>query len=209
MQLEGHADATWGDRNLYGLLLTYAGGAVLHQTKKISLIVDSTMEAEAIASAKCAESISYAREILRALGELRDQPTLITTDNLANFKVASGAANPTRSRHFLRRYNKLKERIAEGEVQMVFVNDEQQPADFLTKFLRAAKLNISLRYATNAGARDATRAVPASSSAILPGVGSGGLLESCPATWHASPHEALLPCYRSIVSAPHGVGPGT
>ena len=24
-ELEAHADATWGDRNVYGLLLTYAG----------------------------------------------------------------------------------------------------------------------------------------------------------------------------------------
>ena len=27
-----HADATWGDRNVYGLLLMFAGAAVLHQT---------------------------------------------------------------------------------------------------------------------------------------------------------------------------------
>ena len=43
-------NATWCDRNVYALLLTFAGGTVLHQTKKISLIVDSSMETEAIAS---------------------------------------------------------------------------------------------------------------------------------------------------------------
>ena len=67
-ELEAHADASWGDRNVYGLLLTYAGAAVLVTTKKISLIVDSTMEAEAIGSAKVAEVVAYAREILRAFG---------------------------------------------------------------------------------------------------------------------------------------------
>jgi hypothetical protein len=40
-ELEGHADATWGDRNVFGLMLICAGAAVVHQTKKISLIVES------------------------------------------------------------------------------------------------------------------------------------------------------------------------
>ena len=82
--LEGHADATWGDRNLYGLILTYAGAAIYHSTKKIALIVDSSMETEAIASAKGAETISYAREVFRAFGVGPSSPTLIGTDNLAN-----------------------------------------------------------------------------------------------------------------------------
>jgi len=57
-----HANSTWGDRNVYSLVLTYAGGAVLHQTKKILLIIDSLMEAEAVASGRAAEHVAYARE---------------------------------------------------------------------------------------------------------------------------------------------------
>ena len=61
-ELAAHADATWCDRNVYALLLTFAGGTVLHQTKKISLIVDSSMETEAIASAKAGDGhLSCAR----------------------------------------------------------------------------------------------------------------------------------------------------
>ena len=91
---------------------------------------------------------------------------------------------------------------------MVFVNDTDQPADFLTKFLKAKKLTDSLRYATNSGARansppaadspsspqppaassallrpPATEPYSASSSTILPGIGSGGVLEYYRATW--------------------------
>ena len=89
---------------MYGLLLMYAGAAVLHQTKKISLIVDSSMESEAIGSAKAGEAVSFAREILRALGVPPSGSTIITTDNLANQRVASGIGAPSRSMHFLRRY---------------------------------------------------------------------------------------------------------
>ena len=113
-ELEAHGDATWGDRVLYGIILTYYGAAVFHQAKKIALIVDSSMESEAIASAKAAETVSYAREILRALGVAPDGPTLIGTDNLANQRVATTVGSPTRSKHFLRRYAVLKQRIRDG-----------------------------------------------------------------------------------------------
>ena len=148
-----YADATWGDRNVYGLILTFAGAAVLHQTKKIALIVDSSMESEAIGSSKAGEAISYAREILRALGTPPAGPTLIGTDNLANQKVGSGVGCPTRSRHFLRRYWALKQRIQSGEAQLRHVDDESMPADFLTKWIPSAKLERSIRYATNAPSR--------------------------------------------------------
>ena len=134
---------------MYALLLTFAGGTVLHQTKKISLIVDSSMETEAIASAKAGEAISHAREILRAFGTPPCGPTMISTDNLANHKVGSGVGGPTRSKHFLRRYHSLKQRIRSGEVALVHVPDPQMPADFLTKWIPRAKLEHSLRYACN------------------------------------------------------------
>ena len=149
-ELESHADATWGDRNIYGLILTYAGAVVYHATKKIALIVDSSMESEAIASAKAGESVAYAREILRAFGVPPDGPTLIGTDNLANFHVATGVGCPSRSKHFLRRYFTLKRRIAEGEVTMRHIPDVQMPADHLTKFgISKDKVKRSVDYMTN------------------------------------------------------------
>ena len=151
-ELAAHADATWGERNIYGLMLIFCGAAVVHQTKKINLIVDSSMETEAIASARAGETVTYAREILRALSLTPSGPTLISTDNLANQKVGSGLGCPTRSRHFLRRYNVLKQRIAQGDVTLRYIPDPQMPADFLTKWIPAAKLELSLQYATNSRA---------------------------------------------------------
>ena len=136
-------------------MLTFGGAAVLHQTKKIALIVDSSMESEAIASSKGGEAIAYAREVLRGLGVAAGSPTLLTTDNLANQKVGSGLGCPTRSRHFLRRYNALKQRIADGEVTLRFIPDEQMPADFLTKWIPQGKLDKSIAYATNSRASGA------------------------------------------------------
>ena len=147
-ELDAHADASWGDRNIYGLILTFAGAAILHQVKKISLVVDSTMESEAIGSSKAGEAVAYAREILRAIGVPPLGPTRIGTDNKANYTVATGVGCPTRSKHFLRRYHVLRQRIASEDVRLEHIPDAQMPADFLTKWIPKPKLERSLRYAT-------------------------------------------------------------
>ena len=148
--LEAHADATWGDRCVYALILTFAGAAVFHQVKKISMLVDSSMESEAIGTSKAAETIAYAREILRAFGTPPEGPTLIGTDNLSNLRVASTSSCPTRSKHFLRRYEVLMQRVRDKQVVLKHVPDVNMPADFLTKWIPIAKLDQSIIYATGA-----------------------------------------------------------
>ena len=107
------------------------------------------MEAEAVATAKAGETVSYAREILRALGVLPDGPTPILTDNQANCLVARNSTSAARARHFLRRYVTLQQRISQGEVTVYKIDDPNMPADFLTKWLSAQKLRDSVAYATN------------------------------------------------------------
>ena len=82
--LEAHADATLSDRNVNGLQLTYAGAAaVLSLTKKISLIVNSSHQSEALASAKGVEveAITYARKIIRGMGVMETGSTLLGRDS--------------------------------------------------------------------------------------------------------------------------------
>ena len=136
--------------------LSFGGGAILHQTKKLALVVDSSMEAEAIASCKAAECISYAREILRALDVPLDGPTLVGTDNLANMRVGSLRSAPTRARRFMRRYHSLLQRVAAGEVALRHVTSEHMAADFLTKWLSKRKADACVRYATNSWAHVTT-----------------------------------------------------
>lgn len=124
----------------------------MHCVKKLHLVVDSSMEVECIASSKAGESVAYARECLRVLGESVDEPTIILTDNQANLLVASNATSASKSRHFLRRYWALQQRLAQGECCLTKIEDANMPADFLTKWLPAAKLRKSVDCATNARA---------------------------------------------------------
>ena len=149
-ELEATADATWGMRNVFALLLTFNGGAVLHTAKNMHLIVDSSTEAEAVATGKAGEAVSYAREILRGMGIPAAGPTFVGTDNKANALIASGRSLPTRLRHCLRRYVSFLARVKLGECDVGHVYDDENPADFMTKFVHKAKAEASIEYATNA-----------------------------------------------------------
>ena len=59
-------------------------------------------------------------------------------------------AVPGRTKHILRRWKLVQERVAEGDVVLVHVPDAGMPADFLTKWLTKRKLEASIARASNA-----------------------------------------------------------
>ena len=85
-------------------------------------------------------------------------PTFVGTDNLANSLVASGRSTPSRLRHCVRRYQAFLQRVKAAECEIGHVPDEENPADFLTKFVPRAKFERSNEFATNARCRVAVRA---------------------------------------------------
>jgi len=148
--MEATADATWSDKSVFGILLTMFGGAVAHLTKLINLIIDSSAETEAIATAKAGELIESARNVLVAMGYPPVTATFLGSDNSANAALASGRSNPSRLRHAARRYTAFLQRVARGNVEVGHVRDEENPSDFLTKFIKKDKVKRSLEFATNA-----------------------------------------------------------
>jgi hypothetical protein len=155
VELCATADATWGGEPLeggtdtYSTLLTYNGGKVASEIKKIGLIVDSSFEAEAIATGKVGERVEYAREVLRGLGVPQLEPTFVGTDNKASALIGSGQGLPGRSKHCVRRYLAFLQRVQSRVVVLYHIPDEDNPADFLTKWLHRKKLELSVVYSTN------------------------------------------------------------
>ena len=144
------ADATWGlPTDLYGIMMTYYGGAVFHQTKKINVVMQSSMETEGLATSKATEMAVYGREIAFALGIKLDGPTKCATDNTSNLQVSSGKGAANRTKYCIRRFLASRQRVTEGLVSLEHVKDVDNPADFLTKWLPAKKFKLSLAYATN------------------------------------------------------------
>ena len=82
---------------------------------------------------------------------------LITTDNSANQRVASGEGSAARSRHDLARYIRIQQRVASGHVIVRHIDDEENPADFLTKWVPVRKLKESVQHASGKAWRHLTR----------------------------------------------------
>ena len=146
-ELEVSADASTSPHDVYSVLITYAGAAVLHKTKKIGIAVGSTHDAENVATVKASEDAIYARIILRALGVPPVGPTTVITDNLSNMRVSLNAHAASSSRYYLIRSVCLHQRVADGELTVVHTQDPENPSDYLTKFIDATKSTASVLYA--------------------------------------------------------------
>ena len=166
---EGHADATWGklkpglteanlqtaadlrkaSADLYSYVITASKGSLATRTKRLTVATSCSMAAERVASNKVTEVIDYLTNAEQATGTPMEQPILVTTDNHANQLVIEGEQSATRSRHELRRYIMLQQRVANGQILMRHVRDTENPADFLTKWLELNKFEASLEYVSN------------------------------------------------------------
>ena len=191
MEPELHGDATWSRMNIptseelaerdiadllrevpadcYSMLVTKAGAAILAQTKKINVVVESSMAAEHVATDKLSEIAEVVRDHEHAVGNDTSEPILLTTDNDPNMRVGSGEASATKARHMLRRYLKIQERALKGAIKLRHIPDKENPSDFMTKWVSADKFKKSLEFATHAStAVDATsETLTAHSSAML------------------------------------------
>ena len=78
------------------------------------------------------------------------EPSLLTTDNTANLRVADGESSASRTRHLLRQYIIIQQRCADGEIAVRYVESDENPSDFLTKWVSATRFAAAEEYATNA-----------------------------------------------------------
>ena len=142
-EFEVSADSSHGQKNVYGVLATFLGGAVMQLAKKGGA-VSSTMEGEQVATVKGSEICVYGTLIQIALGVPSVSIVRLITDNLSNMRVATNSGSSARSRHFLIRYECLKTRQANGECDVLFTHDPSMPTDSLTKWVSAVKASASI-----------------------------------------------------------------
>ena len=138
-----------GGRDVMGLVVKYNGGAVYHATKTIDAVVESSFFAEMHATTRLGEIVEHAHNIATGLGAPVRGHVVLETDNEANRRIATGEGNAGRAKHLLRRYSAFRKRVARGICRPVFVKDEDNMADFLTKWVPRKKLRTSIDMLTN------------------------------------------------------------
>ena len=132
-ELHAFSDSNWTvSHSTSGWAIYYAGAAIGYGSKRQQSIALSTTEAEIMAASLAAAEISYFRGLLYELGhEL--EPTVLHVDNQGAVDLSRDMKSCQRSRHIERRYLKVRELVAQGEITVKFIDTVSNPADLLTK----------------------------------------------------------------------------
>ena len=137
--LEAYSDSDWSvGHSTSGYALLYCGAVVAYGSKRQHSVALSSTEAEIYAASLAAAEIIYHRGLLREMGADVSEPTVLHVDNKGAIALGKDSKSCQRSRHIERRYLKLREWVAMGEIVLEYIETTRNPADLLTKTLDAA-----------------------------------------------------------------------
>ena len=69
-----------------------------------------------------------------------DERVVIYCDNLSSIQLARNPVFHARTKHIEVHYHYIREQVLAGDIDLVYVNTEEQMADIFTKALGAEKL---------------------------------------------------------------------
>ena len=140
-ELHAYSDSNWTvGHSTSGWAILYAGAVIGYGSKRQQSIALSSTEAEIMAASQAATEIMYFRGLLYEFGrEL--EPTILYVDNQGAVELSKDVKSCQRSRHIERRYLKVRELVALGEIVVKHVPTEMNHSDVLTKPLDQATFN--------------------------------------------------------------------
>ena len=140
--LEGAADATWVDRQLYpgarsttGYVFKTGHGTILYGTAKQNNVTCSSCESEVMANKTCCQQGIWLRGMYKDLGFNFSKPTKILQDNQAAIATCTGDGHHKHSRHFRVACHYLRELVDRRIFTLQWVKSADMYADVMTKAL--------------------------------------------------------------------------
>ncbi|KAH9725877.1 hypothetical protein KPL70_008036 [Citrus sinensis] len=138
--LEGYSDASWvtntrDNKSTSSWIFTIAGGAVSWASKKQTCITHSTMESEFIALAAAGKEAEWLRNLLFDI-MLWPQPMpsiSLYCDSEVTLSRAYNKVYNGKSRHISLKHEYVKQLIADGVINIIYVRTNKNLADPLTK----------------------------------------------------------------------------
>ena len=148
LKLHAYIDASYGvhedGKSHSALALTLGQGSILAKSSKQKLVTKSSTEAELVAESDFASEAIYGTEFLLAQGE-DVTPAIIHQDNMSTIAmIKNGISKSDKTRHMNVRYFWTKERVENGEIQILYTPTDDMVADILTKPLQGDKF-LTLR----------------------------------------------------------------
>jgi len=133
-------DANWASdasdrKSISGYVITMAGGAVSWSSKKQTSVALSTAEAEYVAATHVAKQVLWQRSLFTELDFDIPTTSTIFTDNQAAISISHHPEFHSRTKHINIAYHFLRDLIAEGILNTIYVNMRENLADLFTKGL--------------------------------------------------------------------------
>ena len=100
----------------------------------------SSTEAEYRGAAVAACEVAWLHKLLGDFGLQVHRKVVIYCDNLSSIQLAHNPVFHARTKHIEVHYHFIRERVLSGDIDLVYVNTEEQVAGIFTKALGAEKL---------------------------------------------------------------------
>jgi hypothetical protein len=135
--LIGYSDADWAgckiDRKSTSGTYQFLGRSLASRaSKKQNSVALSTTEAEYIVAGHCCAQLLWMRQTLRDYGYKLSKVPLLC-DNESAINMADNSVEHSRTKHIDIRYNFLRDHQQKGDIEIAYVNTQNQLADIFTK----------------------------------------------------------------------------
>lgn len=145
-EVTAYTDSDWaGDQvkrcSTGGYIFTLAGGVVAWMSKLQKVQALSTCEAEYVAACETTKQAIWMRQLVASLGCTISKPITIYCDNQGTIKMIENAEVSTRNKHIDLRHHFIRDRQEDKIIKLVYIESEEQAADFMTKPLHGPAFN--------------------------------------------------------------------
>ena len=133
-ELVGYSDSDWHvAHSTSAHCIKFGKACVGYGSRRQHCISMSSTEAEVIAASQAALEMVYMRKLLREMGYELNKPTVLYVDNTGAVELSKHRKSCNRSRHVLRRYLKVRELVAQGDIEVKWIDTKENIADLLSK----------------------------------------------------------------------------
>ncbi len=140
IQLSAYCDADWaGDvddrKSTTGYIIKINDCLVNWVSKKQSTVSLSSAEAEYMSISTTIQEMKWIRSLLNELNILSDDVPILFYDNQSAIAISENDKFHNRTKHIDIRHHYIRETIKNKEVELKWIESEEQDADILTKSL--------------------------------------------------------------------------
>lgn len=145
--LTGYSDADYASdvdtrRSTTGYVFKVNGGAITWCSRRQQCVSLSTTEAEFIAASEATKEAMWLKQLFADIGESTSEKLVLFVDNQSAIKLIKNPVYHKRTKHIDVRYNYVREKYEENQIDIKFVPTNDQISDIFTKALSPNKFEM-------------------------------------------------------------------